>query len=274
MNINLLNSIFNRPWVITPEAHSLIKGIATNLVGGQEAAELSPQATPELVTIIGKVAIVDVAGVILNKPSEIEEYLFGAFSLRKFKSAIASLRNNEAIETIILNIDSPGGEVTGVMEAGELLAEVAEEKNLVAFSDGMICSAAYWLASQADQILASPSSTVGSIGVYTFHIDQSQALQNEGIKLEVFKAGRNKAMGLGGTALTDEQRAILQADVDKIYTQFTEAVLSKRDLDSETMQGLAYDGEQSMELGLIDDLESDLDSLIEFYNGVEQDTQP
>jgi protease-4 len=145
--------------------------------------------------------------------------------------------NHPAVSRVVLDIDSPGGSVTGVPELASRIKAAADERPVFAFTDGMMCSAAYWLASQADAIYATKSADVGSIGVYMALLDTTRAFEMEGIRTELFKAGRMKAMGLPGTSLSDEDREHLQREVDDIYAWFTSDVLTKRDVNAEVMQG-------------------------------------
>jgi len=260
----ILEQVYKKPWAILPSTHQSIQDLLNRKLAG-ESMDFPLTEEEPLTQIVGKVAVVNVAGVILPKASLLERTC-GAFSLAEFKNEMASLLKNPSIETIILNIDSPGGVVTGLPEAAKFLAKVADEKNLVAFTDGQMCSAAYWLGCQASTLFATASSEVGSIGVYCAHIDQTRAMELEGLKVDLFKGGKHKAMGFPGIPLTEEERGIIQAGVDKTYSQFKQAVLANRNVDDETMQGLTYDGDEALDLGLIDSIEDDLTKLIQFYN--------
>jgi ClpP class serine protease len=122
----------------------------------------------------------------------------------------------------------------------------------------MACSAAYWLASQAQSIMMDQSALVGSIGVYLPIADQSERYKQAGVKMDVIKGGKFKGMGIPGTTLTEEQRAQLQSRVDYIYGQFKAAVRTGRGMDirDEDMQGQDFFGAQAMEAGLVDAIAS------------------
>jgi ClpP class serine protease len=100
--------------------------------------------------------------------------------------------------------------VAGTPELAAAVASLNEDKPVYAFSSGLMASAAYWIASQARAIYATPSAQVGSIGVVQAVVDDSGALDRDGIKVEVFSVGKYKAMGAPGTSLTDDQRDLMQ----------------------------------------------------------------
>jgi protease-4 len=158
------------------------------------------------------------------------------------------------VKAVMLAFDSPGGAVTGVPEAAAAVARGAERKPVIAYADGQMCSAAYYIASQASQIYAMPSAQVGSIGVYLALLDYSRAAEMQGIKVEMFKSGKHKGMGQPGTTLTDEQRAMLQGRVDALGTEFRATVTAgrMRDIDPGVMQGQSFSAKEGMACGLID----------------------
>jgi ClpP class serine protease len=119
-------------------------------------------------------------------------------------------------------------------------------KPVYAFSSGLMCSAAYWIASQARAIYATPSAQVGSIGVVQAVIDNSAALDKAGLKVEVFSVGKYKAMGAPGTPLTDDQRELIQSNLAEIAAEFHDAVLSRgRAIPAEAMEGQTFSGKQA-----------------------------
>ena len=109
-----------------------------------------------------------------------------------------------------------------------------------------MCSAAYWVASQARAIYATPSAQVGSIGVVQAVIDNSAALDKAGIKVEVFSVGKYKAMGAPGTPLTDDQRELISSNLAEIAGEFHAAVLARgRAIPAEAMEGQTFSGKQA-----------------------------
>jgi signal peptide peptidase SppA len=174
------------------------------------------------------VAVVPVTGAIYRGAAE--------RVVAQVRAAVADPR----IAAVVLGLDTPGGTTTGLPEAHAALMALRGTKPIVAQVSHMAASAGYWLASAADEIVASPSSVVGSIGVYMMHVDQSAALAQEGLKATYISAGRDKVLGNGTEPLTDEGRAYYQGMVDEAYAQFTGDVARGRGVGLETVQGDAY----------------------------------
>lgn len=159
---------------------------------------------------------------------------------------------DDSIEQILLDIDSPGGMVTGVPELGEAVDAASQVKEVLAHSAGMMCSAAYWAASQADAVYCTPSADVGSIGVYQVTEDWSQFFKEMGVELTIFKSGDLKATGHPDFPLTKEQKEYLQAEVDLIGEQFRGAVKSKRTrVSADSMLGQSFLGIEAAERNLV-----------------------
>jgi len=200
------------------------------------------------------VAVVDVQGVIGRKVGMIEKSS-GVTDVNDIADAMMFAAEDSSSAGIVMRIDSPGGTVTGVPELAMLIREIAAEKPVVAFVDGMACSAAYWIASQAHGIVSSASSVCGSIGVYMAMLDTRIAMENQGAKMEVIKAGKFKGIGIQGTSLSDDQRALLQAEVESIHEMFKGSVrIGRGELSDDLMQGQDFMGGESVANGLADTL--------------------
>ncbi len=195
------------------------------------------------------VGILPVCGPIGANLSPIEKML-GGCDVAGLSASLDAFAADPSVRTLLLDVDSPGGTVTGVPELAAQIA--AFPKPSVAFASGEACSAAYWLASQADEFVCTKSATVGSVGVYLALLDSSAALARSGIFVDVIKAGTHKAAGFPGTSLSDEQRALLQERVDAVHGMFMSAVTGKRSrVGADSMQGQSFYGVQAAERGLV-----------------------
>ena len=264
----ILHRLNCEPWAILPSQHEAIRQLLDSHLAGAPLPSFSPtpeddNATPY--TVVGNTAVLDVAGVLLNKCSGLES-LCGAFSLESFRSNLRAAAALPNVENIILNISSPGGSVTGIAETANLIAEVAQSKDVYAYSNDLIASAAYWLASQATAIFTSQSAQVGSIGVINYQVDSSAAFAQQGLKAEVFTTGQYKAMGAPGTAFTDAQKALLQSNVDKLYAQFVSTINASRNVNPDALQGQTFYSADALDSGLIDGVIDELDELISTLN--------
>ena len=262
----ILTQVYSKPWAILPDTHKQIRQLIESKLAGNPLPSFDSDDETPPYTIVGNVAVVNVEGVILNKCSALEA-MCGATSLEDLRSNLRDIDANENVKSIVLNINSPGGVVTGVPETADLIASIASRKPVYAYSNDTVASAAYWLASQATAIFLSKSAAAGSIGVYLALIDSTEAMDKAGLKLELFKAGTFKAMGLDGNPLTDADRELLQDGVNTVYNQFTSYVTSKRPrVQAATMQGQLFDTPDCLANELIDGVCNELDDLITLAN--------
>ena len=221
--------------------------MATSLRGLSEHEFFPKKATENLLlTIEDGIGVITIEGPILRKPDLIARVFLGATSSQEIGEALREAAGRNDIKAVFLNIDSPGGTVAGTPELAAAVASLNERKPVYAFSSGLMCSAAYWVASQARAIYATPSAQVGSIGVVQAVIDSSAAIDKAGIKVEVFSVGKYKAMGAPGPALTDDQRELIQSNLAEIAAEFHDAVLSRgRAIPAEAMEGQTFSGKQA-----------------------------
>ena len=211
---------------------------------------------------IGSYGIIPVVGVIGKGLSPLDK-MTGATDVNDISDNIDEYLNDIEVKTIIFHIDSPGGVVGGVEELARKISNL--KKPTIAYTDGMMCSAAYWLGSSADRVIASPSSSVGSIGAYMNLIDVSQAYAEMGVKAVVIKSSASpfKGAGIEGTSLSPEQIDYFQNEVDDIYNNFVASVKSKRKMASdEAMKGQWMSGKIASSMGLLTGLSDCLSDVI------------
>jgi len=200
----------------------------------------------------GATAVVPVFGVIGKHLSSLET-LCGGLDIDQLMSVVETAAADPDVESMVLWFHSPGGVVTGLPEAAARLRSLSGQMEIYAYTDGMMCSAAYWLASQCSNVFSAPSSDVGSIGVYLAWLDETEAYESRGYHLELIKAGDFKAMGHPLQHLSEDERSMLQADVDDIYARFTAAVTSARpEIQPATMQGQTFGFDAQIDTGLVD----------------------
>ena len=199
-----------------------------------------------LLSVEDGIGVVAIEGPILRKPDLFARISFGATGSEDIGAALREAGERADIKAVFLNIDSPGGTVAGTPELAAAVKALNDRKPVYAFSSGLMCSAAYWIASQARAIYATPSAQVGSIGVVQAVIDNTAALDMAGIKVEVFSVGKYKAMGAPGTTLTDDQRGLIQSNLAEIAAEFHDAVLARgRAIPAEAMEGQTFSGKQA-----------------------------
>lgn len=184
------------------------------------------------------VAVIPLKGILTPNPSFLS-ILFGGSSggILGFRSDLREALGSNDVKAIVLDVNSPGGVVALNEEtADELYAARDSGKRIIAVSNTMMASAAYMIASQAHEVVASPSAFVGSIGTYVIHTDVSAALADEGIKPTFIYAGRYKVEGNSAEPLGDVAQAALQAEVDEFYGVFVEQVARARGTTTEAVR--------------------------------------
>lgn len=283
---HIIQKVYFEPWLITVKKHRAIQRvleahIAGTLgtvrqgderryslpsIGGETRTVTIDGEEPETprVETLGATVVIPIHGIIGKHLSGLEMYSGGCDL--DFVSAALREAEDPDVSRVILDIQSPGGTVTGVPECARAIGQLAEEKGVIAFSDSEMCSAAYWLASQCGQILVTESVCVGSIGVYLALLDESRALENEGLKVNAIAAGKWKLAGAPFRPLGADERAMFQADVDRIAADFKSAVTSKRKVADEFMEGQTFDGLAALRNGLVDDVIQDFEDLLTSEN--------
>lgn len=171
-----------------------------------------------------------------------------------FYDEFSQALEDEAVKAIVLRVDSPGGTVAA---SEEIAAYVAASDKPVVVSIGDIgASGAYMISSQADEIWAMDGSSVGGIGVISQIPNVSGLIDKAGIEFQVVTAGKYKDAGSPYRALTKEERALIQGEVDEAYDQFIDIVARGRSLPpaqvEEMATGWVWSGRKALEMKLID----------------------
>jgi signal peptide peptidase SppA len=248
--VTALDSLFaSQPWLITADAMQAMANQAVAFFDTR--VKLPERESNPLLSVENGIASVRVHGPLMRQPDLFSVLLFGATDMDQVSAAISEAVEREDVDALLLDIDSPGGTVNGTPELGHAVADAAKRKTVYAFSAGQMSSAAYWIASQADAIYATPSARVGSIGVLLPFVDSTEKLRNQGIKVEVFAAGKFKAMGTPGVSLTEEQRELIQSDIEEIAADFKAAVLARgRRIPDEAMEGQTFSARKAQRFNL------------------------
>lgn len=226
-------------WVMEPRALDALFAHVLEINVPANLAEVELEQSPKL-NITGDTAVISIRGVLMKRIP----FLFRLFGIETtsyldIQSQLEEALGNSQIKKILLDIDSPGGVVAGVMETGQRIAEVANQKKVTAQIEDLGASGAYWLASQASKIIAGPNAEVGAIGVFTVYVDYSKKAEDEGIQVHVIRSGEHKGMGVLGAKISDEQITAVQEIVDGMADNFISAVSSGRKMSVEAVRKLA-----------------------------------
>lgn len=170
--------------------------------------------------------------------------------------ALDEAADNPNIKAVVLEVDSGGGSPVAAEEAAALLKKLG--KPSVAWVRESAASAAYWIASAADTIIAAENSDIGSIGVTYSYVDNAKQNLSEGLTYNQLTTGKYKDTGTPDRALTADERALIQRDLDISLQTFIKAVATNRNLSVDKVTALADGstmlGAMALKNGLIDQL--------------------
>lgn len=207
-----------------------------------------------------RVAIIDVSGILLstNKPQLIG---VGENPVSLLYEKLEEARRDPRVKAAILRLNTPGGTVNASDTAYRLVTRFREQtgKPVVALMMDVAASGGYYVACAADQIVATPTTVTGSIGVIVQTISFKPALSRIGVQAEAITSGPNKDVGSPLSTMTDEHRALLQAIVDDFYHGFVDVVRRSRhglaaDRLAEATDGRVVTGREALSMGLVDRL--------------------
>jgi len=182
------------------------------------------------------------------------------------KNYLSRVEKDKAVKAIVFRIESPGGEIEPCQEILLEIEKVKETMPIVVSMGGTAASGGYYISTQANKIVALPTTQTGSIGVISAVINIKELLDKLGIQIETFTGGKYKDMYWGFRELIPEEKEIMKQMVDEYYEQFIDVVAEGRGLSKEEVRNLAtgqlYSGTKAKELGLVDEL-GDLDTAID-----------
>ena len=180
-------------------------------------------------------------------------------SLVAIEEDLSRALGDPAVRRIVLRIDSPGGSVEGLCDAGDRIWQASQQKPVDAVIEEIGASAAYWLASQANRVYANQSARVGSIGVYTVIADTSGVAEKMGVRFHLVASGRHKGVGTPGIPIDDDHLAAIASEVGDYYEMFKRAVSRGRGaagLAGEALEqvadGRVFVGDRARQMKLID----------------------
>jgi signal peptide peptidase SppA len=220
----------------------------------QAAASTPARPRQTLYERHGAVARIRVEGTLVHRFGFIEP-VSGMTGFDGIEQKIDAAIEDDEIEAILLDIDSPGGEVSGCFDLCEVIREARDIKPIWALCDEQCCSAAYALASACTRIVAPATASIGSVGVLCAHVDQSQQLANEGLAVTLIHAGERKVDGNPFQQLPEDVRDRMQADINGLYERFTALVATNRGMSQQAVkstQAGVFNTEQAIAHGLAD----------------------
>ncbi len=262
-----MQAIREHPWAIVPSMlETILEVVEAHAAGGRLSAteiqaRLGDRKDPgPAVMRSGPVAVLALHGVMAQRMNLFME-ISGGTSTELFGKAFDQVIADPEVQAIVLSIDSPGGSVFGTEELAQKIFAARGTKPIVAVADSLAASAAYYVGSQADQFVVTPSGMVGSIGVVMTHDDVSKANEAAGIKTTVIALPLAKVIGHPYEALSDEARAEIEARIAPYYDLFAKAVargrgVAVKDVKDGYGQGRLLAALPAKAAGMVDRIES------------------
>lgn len=228
---NIIGTVCSNVWAIMPEKMDQILAFLSAKTGmgffSEAEVEINTKVASSAKNIKGKVALLPLVGTISQRIGSLQ-HTSGGVSTDEFGAWFDSAVNDNEIGAIVIDVDSPGGNVFGVQELSQKIFDARGTKPILAVANSLMASAAYWIASAADEIIVSPSSEVGSIGVIAVHTEQSSAEEAAGFKTTVMTAGKYKGEANPYEPLTDDAKDNIESRLSEFYGQFTSDVARNR----------------------------------------------
>jgi len=265
----VLQAFMETPWAILSSKLIVLEEIVVRHVSGEKlsAEEIQMRmhgvvrpaerrVTPANAAGAGSVAVLPLFGTIFPRANLMTD-MSGATSAERFGAQFAELVKDPKIDAIVLDVNSPGGQVGGIEELSKQIFDGRGQKPVIAVVNHLMASAAYWIGSAADEIVVSPSSEVGSIGVFAVHQDMSAALEKTGIKVSLISKGKFKMEGNPYEPLGEEARSAIDARVGDYYESFVNGVARNRGVKPTMVkngfgEGRVVGAQQAIELGMAD----------------------
>jgi signal peptide peptidase SppA len=250
-------------WAIDPTAGAALWALAqrTDLAAHVAAAPQVRLEAAEYQTVKAgggqQIAVVQLAGPLMKATGSMSAGTSTVAARRALRKAAA----DPDVSAILIQIDSPGGTVSGTADLAADVAAAAKQKPVWAFAEDLCASAAYWVASQCDKVFANTATAmVGSIGTLAVVYDLSAAAEQQGVKALVFGTGPLKGAGAPGAPVTEEQQAYFRGLVEDSQTSFDAAVRKGRGLTDKQLAaaktGGVFGAAEALDRKLIDGVQS------------------
>lgn len=212
--------------------------------------------TPSKLSVENGITVIPVSGVLLKGVGFPEEVcqLLGICDIDFITDSLRIAQTDPNIETIILDFNTGGGEVTGIYELGKLIEETGKTKNLIGYTSTYDFSAGYWLTSKCNEFYMAPTSWAGSVGVCCERYDVSESNKAEGIKVTPFASSPKKFWNDPNYPMSDDEKAWIEQNIVNTTKLFQSEVLSNRDINPELLNADIFIGNDCIKNNFCDGL--------------------
>lgn len=205
------------------------------------------------------IAIVPVGGMLIDRGPWLGDLYGFATTYEGLCEQFRRIELDASIKAVLLDIDSPGGMVSGLFDLCDEIAALDKKKPVFAVAQNQACSAAYAIAASARDLYVTRNGQAGSIGVITIHTSMQRMLDSVGLDTTIIHAGSHKADGNPYQQLSHTARADMAEGVDRIYSQFVTYVAKARGLSEDAVRATearVYAGPAAVDQGLADGVKS------------------
>lgn len=263
---HIIRAILTRPWAIDPEsvAWAAICDVLALRAAGETLSDDEVNARIAAAANgprqgggrAANVAVIPIYGVISPR-ANLMSRTSGGVTAEQLLADVRSALADSTIDGIVFDVDSPGGQVEGIEELAAEIRGARGQKPMAAVANHLAASAAYWAIAGVDEIVATPSASVGSIGIFTAHEDISEAAAQAGVKTTLVSAGKYKVERNQFGPLSDEAKAAIQSEVDAWYATMTNGIAKGRRVSVDVVrssygEGRTLRADPALAAGMID----------------------
>lgn len=266
----LAQRIFNAPLAITPQKAEMIVAALSQRLGivefvradgrvvafddDYEPEETAPKVVRKGYTMLGPVALIPVQGTLVQKLGSLTPYS-GMTGYDGLRINVLTAAEDKAVKGIVFDVDSPGGEVSGLFDLADTIYSLRGKKPMWSILSESAYSAGYALASCCDKVIVPRTGGTGSIGVICMHVDYDAFLKQEGIKVTLIQYGAKKSDGSPYKPLSAQALKDAQATIDTLGVMFDNLVARNRNIPAarvKSYQAGTFMGATGVTAGLAD----------------------
>lgn len=277
----LMDKLFNRPLAISPDYFQTLMGALAFRLNLQQVSLGNEIVTAEKLRLKAEsfsgrerksyqvtsdgVAVLPITGSLVHKYGYLQPYS-GMTGYDGIKARLHQALNDEDVSSILLDFDSPGGEVAGCFVLAREMQKLKGGKPIWSMFDELSTSAAFALASASDRRIITTTGYAGSVGVLTAHVDRSQMMEKNGLNVTLLHSGKHKVDGNGYEALPDDVRASIETELNSLRVEFAELVASGTKLSAKAVldtEAQVYRGAEAVTVGFADAVGTPAETLAE-----------
>lgn len=280
-HVQLMDKLFNRPLAITPDYFQTLLGamaqrlnlshvqLGEELVSAEKlrikASSYEERERKSYQVTQDGIAILPISGSLVHKYGYLQP-VSGMTGYDGIKARLFAALNDADVNGIMLDFDSPGGEVAGCFVLAREMQGLAATKPIWSMTNELSCSAAFALASQASRRIITSTAVAGSVGIITAHVDRSQMLSEQGVKVTLLFSGQHKADGNGYEALPDAVKDDILGKLDALRREFADLVAAGTGMSVNAVldtEAQTYRGQDAVNIGFADAVQAPDSALAE-----------